>query len=524
MKTDLLVAAFLFVGFAALEPALINGDGLSYACDSLGPVLSTVQPKHILIGPALKVVALAAQSLGLESQTLRAFQLFNHVWGVGIYWLLARSVYPRVAPGGFVSRACALGTVLSFGVFSRSCDLEVYAPALFFDVAILAYLLDHDPARPRHAAAAGLLFAVAVGFHVTNVLMLPAIVILFVARTRGSSRWPAFLAASSSVMAGAVLLALLVLSRDGLGHWPPRFALLFPEADAQPEQSIPVRLARGVYGLVRSVVFLPYIRDLRPAVAGLAAGWCVVAGGLTCYLGSWARLWETRKTLFAGVVAAALPFLAIGLIYYPSDPERWLFLTPVVWLVVAIAWNDAASDSRRVRVMLGGLVATLGVFNAGFGLVPDASGSRFVNGLRSLERRAGAGDLVITVAGVRNAALAFYLPKRLECDTVVFMDLVKRHRSDVAALQAELRDAVDTRLREGGRVLVFNVQGERMVPGEGYPWSHTTVFGIGPSTLTEVLDGYQATTLVVPGADTVGLIQLAPKSAPEVLTRHPAGS
>ena len=210
----------------------------------------------------------------------------------------------------------------------------------------------------------------------------------------------------------------------------------------------------------------------------------------------------------------------MGVAYYPSDPERWLFLTPAVWLALGLVWDaydpppGARLDHRRAAALLVASVVALGLFNAAFGLLPEARGNRTINGMKALAGQARPGDLVVSLSGLTHPVYGFYLGKPLACDNLVFMDLVKRYGADTAALKEAIRAEIRDRLARGGRVLVFGVQGERHVRGEGYPWSHVAHLGIGPETLAEALEPFDPTPLPGTGSDAVSIAALGPRHVP----------
>ena len=77
----------------------------------------------------------------------------------------------------------ALGVMASYGVLSRASAIEVYAPALFLDVALVEYCLRSQLTRDRDAVAASLLLVLAVGLHVTNLLIIPGVIALAIGLT-----------------------------------------------------------------------------------------------------------------------------------------------------------------------------------------------------------------------------------------------------------------------------------------------------------------------------------------------------
>ena len=108
-------------------------------------------------------------------------------------------------------------------MLSRAAAIEVYAPALFMDVALIAYCLRSSFTRDRSAVTASLLLLLAVGFHVTNLLVIPFIVALVIGRTPASESSDPPLGGETVLLGLGAILALLWLgpgAEHGRPIWP----------------------------------------------------------------------------------------------------------------------------------------------------------------------------------------------------------------------------------------------------------------------------------------------------------------
>ncbi len=504
-----------------LKPIMIDGDGLSHSSRAIyAGFLAGMDPKHPLAAALLRAIYLPLAAVGLRRFSLTAFVGVSILSAVGTFLLLACSIFPRFIRVWSVSVLCALGVVVSYGVLSRGSTIEVYAPALFLDVAVVAYCLRFPFTRDRHAVGASLLLVLAVGFHVTNLLIIPFAIALVIGRTPRERIVRTLLWGGATFLLGlGVILSLLWL---GLGRakWPPDLALIVAQGDLQPSLGMGGHLSRAAYGFARTVAFLPYHRDLR---ATLALPYAVLAGGMLLLCSHLARkgflahLGKNGRLLLM-LVLLATPFLFMGLYYFPSDPERWLFLMPPLWLLIGLAWDqyDPTPDGRGIawnsQILLAAIVIGLGSCNAA-ALVPDALANRYLTGLRELSKLTTRDDLVISPSNVNSRINEFYLDRPIPAENLTVMALVEEHGADLHGLRADLVDRIDRALREGRRVFAFNFIGERHEKQRGYPWGGLG-HDYGPDTFLAILEKYQYDPIYPPNREHVGIVRLRPRVGP----------
>ena len=514
---DIAIAVALFAFLAVLRPLAPDGDGIDHAERAVNNgFLKAMTPKHLLYSPVLRGVYLAVEAVGLRRYTIEAFTFTSNLAGALLYLLLARAVFSSLVRDARLARLAALATLFSFGVMSECVAIETYSLALLMDVALVAVCLNCDLSTWRGGVGAGLLYALAVGIHVTNVLLLPFVLVLLYrdARKRSllTSGWFA-----GTVFTAAVLLAVGVLVGQGARLWPPDWRSLIPVADPDPAMSVFARLCRAAYGVARTLAWLPPSWELTRAYAAcyavvLALGgalfFAVARRGLYQNLGRYRVVW-----LLSALLAA--PYLVLGVCYYPSDPERWLFLTPLFWLVVALAWHEyrptpgAWLSPVRACWLLVAVVVALAAGNTLLKLWPDAHTNRDYTGMKALGQEAKAGDLVIGVSGKSEMEQEFILHERQEFDAFAIGDLMLRdHRTDVNGGQEELRTRIRAALAEGRRVLVFMLIDENLAPGRGYPWSFVADDGYTPETILTVLREFDPEPVRPPTEECGGIYRL----------------
>ena len=193
----------------------------------------------------------------------------------------------------------------------------------------------------------------------------------------------------------------------------------------------------------------------------------------------------------------ATPFLIVGVSYYPSDPERWLFLIPPLWLCVGMVWDQYAPGERGIAwnspILLAAIVIGLGTYNAA-ALLPDALANRYLTGLRELSKLTGRDDLVISPSNVKSRINEFYLDRPIPAENLTVMALVEEHGADLTGMQADLTDRIDRALRGERRIFVFGLIGEGHEKQKGYPWAHIE-HHYGPDTFLAILEKYQYDTI-----------------------------
>ena len=156
--------------------------------------------------------------------------------------------------------------MLSYGLLSRAVTVEVYAPALFLDVAVVAYCLHADFRSPFSSVVAGSLFVLAIGLHVENLVLGPFILLLIGWRAGRARALNAVVIFAATAMLTLGTLSLLMLLGQGARIWPPDVSAIAKPAP-QPSGSLLGRPARVLYEISRTIAFLPDFVNLRGAHA-----------------------------------------------------------------------------------------------------------------------------------------------------------------------------------------------------------------------------------------------------------------
>jgi hypothetical protein len=306
--------------YAWLAPAVVNGDGLGYLRAAW---TGGVYPGHLGYVPLLRLFAgaRAVDALGAA----RALS----IGGAALAALSTGAAARRLGGRGEVAAA---GLAASYSVIVSGSDVESYAPALACVCVALWALARAHAGGPRigEGAIAGVAAAAAALLHVENLLLVAPLTV----GLRGRAR--------------ALALAICALTVGGAYAWAHATPLGASHGFAYPLR--PWTPFVALYGAAKALVFSPYPYEASwPRVLA-----CFAAG--TAALAAVAQLARRGGAPLGRAVtlAWALPYTAVGVAFFASDHERWIFLLPLLWLSVARAGHPRA---RAGLVLAGALVA-----------------------------------------------------------------------------------------------------------------------------------------------------------------------
>jgi hypothetical protein len=282
---------------------------------------------------------------------------------------------------------------MSHAFIRSAVQIETYAPAILAAVAVLWSLARHRDARGSRrivwAALAGLFVAVAAQLHLTLVLLaVPLVVVL--------SRAGGFPSAAVALAAFAVAFSLALaaaLGHEGITSAGAAWSWLRSSDHGIPDPHGWSAPLVALWGAARALIHVPYPYQASPllyvpltVVAALA--WIVLvvlarrarAAMDWWLLGSW-----------------SIPLVLFAMIFFPSDTERWIFVLPVVFLVLAgqggAGAGDAAPSTPKLRAAL---LVLMALINLGLAQLPAALDRTPLNRARAAERIARSGALVVS--------------------------------------------------------------------------------------------------------------------------------
>ncbi|MFO0985413.1 MAG: hypothetical protein U1E76_27390 [Planctomycetota bacterium] len=202
------------------------------------------------------------------------------------------------------------------------------------------------------------------------------------------------------------------------------------------------------------------------------ASWCAVlaptlvgSGVLACGIAI-GRTERPRSLVLAWLV----PYALIGLIYFPSEQERWLFVLPLFWL--------HAARARRVA-MLAALVAIVLAADVCW-LAPELRDSRLRDQAVRASRALQPGDLVVGPGHGWDEYVGFFAGPEVEPFPLV-------HHAAAGGSRAALRERLDLAVRaaraRGGRVLLARLDDRADPRG----WKELAAFDVTPENVRLVL-------------------------------------
>jgi hypothetical protein len=432
-KAAILIAfAAALVLFLLCAPALPNGDGVGYVRAARWGQLA---PGHPAFVPLLRLLG--------EPLVARAQWLSALCGALGIALVAWR-----------VSGWAAAALAVSWGYLISAADIEVYAVAALLLIAVLVV-----QNRWLKVALAG----VAIWFHLEHVMILP-----FVLMECG------VVGAAIAASLGASMYAICafgVMKLHGLGeaaHW----ILSSSHGFRDPAWKAP---GAAVYGAARTLAYAPYPYEapISMVVAQALVGGAAVAMVLFAARREPAPLGLSRRAVWSLVI----PYGAFGVLFFPSDPERWLFLLPLFWM-----WAAPALARTRGLATLG--LAILLLFNVALGVRPlvDSTPKTRVREARAVIRE---GDLVIGPGQGWDEYLDLFAP--MPKDAELFLVSYHAGKDGPDAALAHIRRAAPL----AHRVVLVRFYEDADPQG----WKELTILGISNQRIKEAAGAGQVERL-----------------------------
>jgi hypothetical protein len=209
-----------------------------------------------------------------------------------------------------------------------------------------------------------------------------------------------------------------------------------------------------VYGFARTFVVLESFWEGPKWLIALKMGAVYLAGGWLVWRGRSAFGALPRPA--ACVLGACLAFAAVqatlGVYYFGSDSERWVFLAPLVWVGLGVA---AAALPWQGRAGAFAGVAALAAANLVLGIWPSATDGSVEQRVLAFDRATGGDALVVTPG---HDWLSYYTLYRPEAEgrveVVSLINLALKRPDDADGLLADVARRAE-RAREAGRPVVL---------------------------------------------------------------------
>jgi hypothetical protein len=440
------LATWLYLSTA---PAVVNADGLGYL---------KLLPHNFAAGHLLYMPALRALTRLLHGDGLRAGRLYDALLGgtgvVLFYGIVHRVLADARRPTGdarFAAVFAAAGLALSYGYWIEAADVEAYAAAMVALLMTVRLLLAYR-ARPSflRALAVGALLGTSVLCHLTHVLLAPLVFAWLLGHAR-SRRAGLGHGAAALALGGAMAIdlyayaALAVRGHDLAGalRW------IGTASHGFRYEGGAYRIADGIYGLARSLVYSPYLyeSDAPKLIGQFLLGFLLLIG--LCALAISRRKVLPELEYRMGIVWIA-PYSILALFFFGSDTERWIFVLPALWILAAVCVGTL--EHRRLAAAL--VLAFLLVLNLQTGILPqkrdaDDTRGRAEASARLLKR----GDLVIFPGHSWDEYISFFARVEVEPFPVAYYAA----RDGAAACAERLKREIDLAHARGGRVLAARI-------------------------------------------------------------------
>ncbi len=475
----ILVAAAAALLAIALAPSVVNGDGLGFL--KAAPT-GIVVPGHLGYLPILRLLGRLfgrPSPLGLLGPA-RALSVAAGTTAAAAVYATARRLLG--ARGALVA---GLGFAVSFGAVQAAADVESYAPALAaMCVAAWCAVRRHDGAGVAWTALTAVGVAAAALLHIENVLFAPAAALLC-ARRRGDGGWRPLDGAAVLLGSGALTLAAYLAAFHARGddaHSAVRWVM-----GASHGFSYPLRAATpliAVYGMAKTLVYAPY--PYQAPWSRVIAQTALGVGALAAIVWLGRRPGRARPLPALAAAAWIAPYAIVGIAFFASDNERWLFLLPPAWL---FAGAGAETSPRALRAACA-VVAALLALDLALGL-PLARESEMRDRADAVAAQVRAGDLVVSPGHSWDEYIGFYQGVDVDRFPMIYFcgDL-----GGPAAMRAELaRRVADARAR-GARVFLARVD----EPDGADGWKELALFGVSPENVASLLPPGRR-TVVAPG-------------------------
>jgi hypothetical protein len=469
--------------YLATAPAVVNLDGLGY----LKLLPHNFAAGHLLYMPLLRLATRISGGDGLG-----AGRLVNALLG-GSGVVLTYGIVRRVAGATLVSTEArfaatfaAAGLALSYGYWVQAADVEAYAAATVALLSTVRMVLAYR-GRPElsRALAVGVLLGVSVLCHLEHVLLsffCGAALLRFAPdRRRGLAHALVALGTGGALALGLYAWAALVVRGHDLAgalRWVGTAAHGFHDGGGV------YRIADGIYGLAKAVVYSPYLyeadqqRLLGQFLLGLGP---LVGLGVAAFLARHRLPPEARLGLWwLG------PYALVGVAFFGSDSERWLFVLPALWLLGGML---VAAAPRRTQLAAWVLVY-VGAFNLSTGILPPHRDTWPRHRAEAAAALFSDGDLVIFPGHSWDEYVSFYAAARLTPFPVVYYAA----RDGAEAGFARLDREVAATLLSGGHVYVVRILDESDDDPRG--WKELEQLGLERAALrARITDGFVATPL-----------------------------
>jgi len=542
-RRRLLYALVVFLVVSALYQGIptsnFNGDGLGYAnvvANADSSRLWSVSAR-LFYCPSGRAALDLVSALGAETRAANVLSRMNSLFvaiGVAVFFFLSLTLTRSMS----ISIAVTLGLAGSYAVWFWGTNCTSYpgnVMFLIFTLTSVLFLIRAGSTRRRFvlAALAGLFHALACLYWLTSVILAPAILLaVFVASAGLRMQTRIAVALLYGIVYSLVLnvpLAIAGASTADVGSIGEFVTWLRTASHSIPPELSVGNMMRGTIGFTSSIVLLkyvgPFVKEQLWGVPFVHEGIGTVYSELALFCAVWAVIaivailfLRRRKDVLSGfgrIIAVmtiwAAPIVAFGLVWLGTDTERWLALTPILWLFLALL---AAGTKESSELSYGKVLTVSAYCLAGFVIVynlttfiypgSQRSNNFYWSSAEQIASKTGERDLVM-IWGHDNVFTGSYLDYFYHRDNV---HLWMAGSSSGDAIEQRLRSEIAEATGRGGGVFVVG----RMFMERDVPESHYSDDNQYPSRrrMGEILSAWERTEAFVVGIDTFWELKMEP--------------
>ncbi|HVC98292.1 MAG TPA: hypothetical protein VND64_31775 [Pirellulales bacterium] len=478
--------------YLALPAATLNSDGLKYwklvHDRAWAPKFL---PGHLLYCPLQTLLVKGGDALLPHVSAVWWMRLVSQVSAAGSVCLVARTAKQMgLSIHGQVLSAS--GVACSYGVWSQAIDIETYAITLLCVAASMHAMASYSQrATLAKAAAMGLLNSLGALFHLATITLVAASVVLIVLANRfdykrATRHVGAYLGVTLAcfvIPVAAIGFGVLRLRSFGevvawLGSSDHGYRVAFGTGS----------LLRALYGIARNFLFLEFF--------WAAPRWLIALKGACLLLaGAW-FLWQVRRgpgrltpatrDVLSSLLGFALLQALLGIYYFGSDSERWVFLTP--WFCLLIASHSSIWPGRKKAIVVVA-VTIVGAVNFGQAIWPSATDHLTEERLQALAPLVTNRTLVISPGDDWLAWYAFYLPSATPPEFLTLSELAVRHEHHPEELFTELEQRIGEARHDGRKILLIRVL-DAKENVKSSPWQYLASLGHPPGSFRRWFEQY----------------------------------
>lgn len=458
-----LVAVSLFAGFLTLYLLTLSNnyspDAMSFAVLATGNDLANplfFQAEHLAYPGVPWLLFRLWNAFAHDAGALVPLEVLNAVFGaagVALLYLFLRRILHGMQQAGILGLLGALGLGFSYGYWFHSTEAEDQIISIALVITSLLVLASVKQRKIAGPLTVAFTLTLAILFHATAVLALPAIALGLVLK-KGGRQPVGLLLGSIAVLLG---LPALIVGAINFGYRSPGDFLAW--ASSAPAHGVwgnfrPGNIPLGLRTLASGII---YPGNFTPiTLAFLAVGLALI--GYALY---------RRRSLLAPkttLVASIWLFVVAAFNFYwaPGDFQFWIAATVALVILAAVVGADLIKSHEGLDrpVLIGGVAAVIVVLGVNLtAILPrhDLSANAGYAAAMCVRDKTAANDLIVTTGWDWASS---YLPYFAHRDVLSLVDVyLLKAKGDRDKLSSILDERLAAVRAKGGRTFAVRLFG-----------------------------------------------------------------